>query len=71
MLKYLEITQKYLEKRSIILLKSLIKDNKIIRRKKVNDSTQVKINNDLSSKLIIREPLLYPKLKNKLSNELK
>ena len=56
---------------NIIKESHAIKDNKIIRRKKVNGSTQVKINNDLSSKIIIHEPFLYPKLKNKLSNESK
>ena len=76
MLKHLEITQKYLEKRQILFkitqkyleIKNIIKeshtikDNKIIHRKKINDRIKAKNNND------IHEQFLYPKFKNKLSD---
>ena len=66
--KYLEkrlilfkITQKYLEKRLIILLNSFhaIKDNNIVHRKEINDSIQVKINNNTSSEKVIHENNFY------------
>ena len=48
-----------------------IKDNDILHRKKINDTIQAKINNDVSSEKGIHEQFLYPKSKDKLSNELK
>ena len=53
------------EIKNIIKESHTIKDNKIIHRKKINDRIQAKNNND------INEQFLYPKFKNKLSNELK
>ena len=40
----------------------VIKDNKIIHRKKINDSIQVKYNNDT------HDQFLYPNFKDKLSD---
>ena len=37
----------------------------------MNDNAHAKINNDISSKIVIYEQFLYPKFKDQLSNELK
>ena len=51
---------------NIIKESHAIKDNNIIHRKKVNDSAQAKINNNVSSEKNIYEQFLYPKFKYKL-----
>ena len=48
-----------------------IKDDNIVHRKKIKDSTNTKINNNISSEKVIHEQFLYPKFKDKLSDELK
>ena len=52
------------EVNSIIKESHAIKDNIIVHRKKINDSTQAKNNNDK------HKQFLYPKFKDKLSDEL-
>ena len=59
------------EVNNIIKESDTIKDNKIVHRKKINDSTQAKNINDVSSKIVIHEQFLYPKFKNKPLDELK
>ena len=56
---------------NIIKESHAIKDNNIIHRKKINDNIQAKVNNNISSEKVVHEQFLYPKFKDKLSNELK
>ena len=55
------------------LLKSviLLKIYNVTHRKKINDNTHAKIINDISSEKVIHEQFLYPKFRDKLSDELK
>ena len=57
------------EVNSIIKESHAIKDNNIVHRKKIKDSTHARIN--ISSEKVIHEQFLYPKFKDKLSDELK
>ena len=55
------------------LLKSviLLQIYNVTHRKKINDNTHAKIINDISSEKVIHEQFLYPKFRDKLSDELK
>ena len=73
MLKHLKNNSKILRKEinNIIKESHTIKYNNIVQRKKIKDSTNIKNDNKISSEKVIHEQFLYPKFKDKLSDELK